>query len=1013
MPEGFEQSKLPSTQEHSEELRVAETTDLERAEKILSPEQQPDLELIHNVLQTGKPIDLEEIEGLEREVRYNFQKLDVILRRPRPDTTLFDKTKKRLEELGVSNDMMQKFIRMSLIKLATGYNLNILPGLGEIREVKEQTEAIAPETFQRAMKESVLLCMARGNMERAADINKQFDLPKEFIEEAAKHKMIGLLSDGHDAKVKEAVRLRYAFKLPPEVTNEATEIALKQLLSGGVWSEAEQFMRAVIGIKHAFGISEDFLSREINADVQHDLQEKLKEFTLRVFFEDTQAELDEMEKVFSIKIDELFSQSIHDKDLIGYITYLGDQNITALFPLSFAKIHERIFDQLSKDNNLADYFVENLDSYYQQPWVSSCVTEATVHYSVAVKFIHAYGAQAVWQGEPWAYQLVQKLEELLSPTQGKVEHDETDEGTGTFSERDPFENHAWRWGGQQVRLASVLAEAMKGNDVVDKLDEFGVGEGTRELLIKVEKEIEYQYKLFSEKIENNSKISEDDRQVLLNPEASTIKMIPLQNVLRSLVSRFLVQEMGDHIKKETLAGRKFEGLKPFLAHIGGVVKRGFDAYIQVIEVDLPLYDKLYEEFDTLRETGRSPLEVYLGRDGVYAYVGRRAQDVARRRKLGLQGRKEMREKGEILEIHPKYLVYPRYFRDNLNYETKRELLEQEGISPNADPLFYDTGYTGTIPEQIMRIMDFDEEDIERRIRLLSAPTAARRVKGIPENARQEVIEYIEHNAKSEESAIGLIKDERTGKIRHIAEPTNPTEQFCFMMIKQAIARHYWLQEQLHHEPSGNINLDSEHYTIRIRQEYAKLLPAEFIQNPKGFFAQHGELLKGSKGQGEYPDEEIVLFKLTDETEIVAKRIELRKAKEARKEFSILISAKKAGLHTAEPVGFLSGKAETDGGYLLMKKIEGISGRNLDKYLKGTGKYTEQQISDIMRQVAEKNKEMAELFRTTLKIDKRWRIKDTIIELNEETGEVESVIPIDFERVQNYDPENPKGIDEIE
>src|SRR3990167_9011671 len=77
------------------------------------------------------------------------------------------------------------------------------------------------------------------------------------------------------------------------------------------------------------------------------------------------------------------------------------------------------------------------------------------------------------------------------------------------------------------------------------------------------------------------------------------------------------------------------------------------------------------------------------------------------------------------------------------------------------------------------------------------------------------------------------------------------------------------------------------------------------------------MLKGSKGEGEYPDEEVVLFKMTDGTEIVAKKIELRKAKEARKEFSILISAKKAGLPTAEPVGFLSGKEESDGSYLLL------------------------------------------------------------------------------------------------
>ncbi len=449
-----------------------------------------------------------------------------------------------------------------------------------------------------------------------------------------------------------------------------------------------------------------------------------------------------------------------------------------------------------------------------------------------------------------------------------------------------------------------------------------------------------------------------------------------------------------------------------IGDIDRIVVEGFNRYAKIYEVDVPLYDKLYEEFDNLRETGRYPLEVFLGRDGIYAWIGRRAQDVARRRKLGLDGRKKLKEKGEVIEISPRYIVYHRYFRDNLNYETKRQLLEQEGISPSADPLFYDTGYTGTIPEQIMKIMDFDQEDVEKRIRLLSAPSPHRRVKGIPENAREEIIEYIEHNAKLEECAEGLIVDKQTGKIRHIARPTSPEEQFYFSMVKQAIARHYWVKEHLHHEISGNVNADSEHYTIRIREEYAKLLPPDFLTNPQTYFQSHGKLLKGSKGEGEYPDEEIVLFALNDGTEIVAKRIELRKAKEAKKEFSILIAAKKAGLPTAEPVGFISGKEDTDNSYLLMKKIEGISGRNFDKYLEGLGRFSIEKIHEIMAQIAEKNKQMAELFRSTLHIDKRWRIKDTVIEFNEETGEVGNVIPIDWERAQNYDPSSPKEIDEI-
>jgi len=86
--------------------------------------------------------------------------------------------------------------------------------------------------------------------------------------------------------------------------------------------------------------------------------------------------------------------------------------------------------------------------------------------------------------------------------------------------------------------------------------------------------------------------------------------------------------------------------------------------------------------------------------------------------------------------------------------------------------------------------------IESRIKLLSATKENRRIRGISENARAEIVNYIENNAKTEETAEGIMIDKNTGKIRHIAKPTNPEEQFYFMMIKQAITRHYWLQEQL-------------------------------------------------------------------------------------------------------------------------------------------------------------------------------------------------------------------------
>ena len=707
---------------------------------------------------------------------------------------------------------------------------------------------------------------------------------------------------------------------------------------------------------------------------------------------------------------------ITEHNLIRYFKFLGTET-SQLFPITYEKALEQITSKLTENQDLADYFVENLNSYYQQPWVAENLAKAVQEYSVAQKFVYAtQNQQTIWMDEPWVAGTLTKANEIVAAHKAQFPDEDWQDqdqdsygyshGNEGFSETDPYENHPWRFDSRKIHMATAVSSLMAGAANTQEAENLGIN--TQEMgpiLAEINKKIDTAYEKFLGEIRSNKHFKDDDKNALLDPESGEVKMSSLLENVRSFVARYLVQSAeGD--------ASKFSGLGDRSKDIDRILTEGFKRYIKIHEVDVPLYDKLYEEFDNLRETGRYPLEVFLGRDGIYAWLGRRTQDVARRRKLGLEGRKKLKETGEILEIHPQYTVYPRYFRDNINHETKKQFLQQEGISPDADPLFYDTGYTGTIPEQIMRVMDFDNEDIERRIRLLSAPSVHRRVKGIPENARSEIIEYIEHNAKLEETAEGLLVEEKTGKIRHIAKPTSPEEQFYFMMVKQAISRHYWLQEQLHHEPSGNINLDSEHYTIRIRQDYAQLLPKEFMSDPKTFFEQHGELLKSSKGEGEYPDEEVVLFKLTDGTEIVAKRIELRKAKEARKEFAILIGAKKAGLPTADPVGFLSGKDDKDGSYLLMKKLEGRSGRKFEKELKESGKYSEDQIKGIMQTVVEKNKEMAELFRSTLKIDKRWRIKDTIIEFNEETGEVEAVIPIDWERAQNFNPATPKEIDEL-
>ncbi len=859
---------------------------------------------------------------------------------------------------------------------------NLLAEIKDQKQFKEFQEAqrylkLSPDGLKNVAVDSSLVVLSHGELSNALFLEKQFSikLSAADTDKLQKAGVAGLsvaLEEGNLAnviKIQEICNLPADFFDQPELREKTGKLLGEQFLAHG---EVQQLYEKV----NLFGFSESIYSFIDSSAVNHaDLSSKLSRF----------------------------------------IRFLGDEDFAQRVPQTFERVKELIFSQLAENQDLADYFIENLDKYYQQSWAPENVLKAIQQYSVAQKFVYdVENDQTKWKDEAWVADVFAKAKTIVEKHQKQWDQDEdwqADEygyshGAEGFSEKDPYENHPWLFTGQQIKISSALSELLCGK--VDKAQLQALGINNAEvapLLAEVNEKINSAYQNFLEEIRLNPNIKEEDKQSLLNPESSSVRMTPLLDNVRAFVARYFVQSVEGDVTRLSEIGNLTNDLDRIIAE-------GFKRYIKIHEVDVPLYDKLYEEFDNLRETGRYPLEVFLGRDGIYAWIGRRAQDVARRRKMGLEGRKKLKEMGEVIEIHPQYTVYPRYFRDNLNYETKRQFLEQEGISPDADPLFYDTGYTGTIPEQIMKVMDFEDEDIEKRIRLLSAPSVHRRVKGISENARSEIIEYIEHNAKLEETAEGLIIDEKTGKIRHIARPTNPEEQFYFMMVKQAVERHYWLQEKLHHEPSGNVNLDSEHYAIRIRQDYAKLLPQEFLHDPKAFFAGHGELMKGSKGEGKYPDEEVTLFKLTDGTEIVAKRIELRKAKEARKEFAILIAAKKAGLPTAEPVGFLSGKEDADGSYLLMKKLEGRSGRKFEKELREAGKYSDEQIKDIMKQVAEKNREMAELFRTTLKIDKRWRIKDMIIEFNEETGEVESVVPIDWERAQNYNPNTPKEIDEI-
>lgn len=343
-----------------------------------------------------------------------------------------------------------------------------------------------------------------------------------------------------------------------------------------------------------------------------------------------------------------------------------------------------------------------------------------------------------------------------------------------YAKNDPYKQHPNRFTPKHNRLAIQIARimrnpAMRGLAVGD--EEIELNEDSRNVLSEINKHVNSAYEAFLISAE----------QVMSSEELSALKgegkvrMAPLLRTCQWLIARLLAQ----------LAGGDLQSLPSSLTAarelVEPIITEAFNRYLRVYQTDIPLYDKLYTMFDTLHKSEDTLLEVYLGRDGIYAYVGRKAQNAARA------------SSNKTLAIFPKYLVYPRGFVRDLDDKTKQEFLAHAGITQESNPHFFDTGFRGTIPEDIMQVMQFDGGQIDRRIHLLSSDIENRRIPEVPEVAIDSLVGNIEYNAKLEMTATGLIKED--DNIRHIAEPTPPEEQFLFLMILQAIIRHYWIHER--------------------------------------------------------------------------------------------------------------------------------------------------------------------------------------------------------------------------
>lgn len=332
------------------------------------------------------------------------------------------------------------------------------------------------------------------------------------------------------------------------------------------------------------------------------------------------------------------------------------------------------------------------------------------------------------------------------------------------------------------------AEAWHLGRLMSGEEKEGVSDEAKEYLSDVKNKIATEVAFVKHQLEGNGYV--DDARLLDADEAKRIGMVPFETTISKLVSRYIVQSAG--------------GLEHFLEspstvdikELSEAIHKAMDEYLLVYRHDVPLYDKAFDTFDELSKEQVVP-EVYLGRDGVYAFYGRKAQQQALKWEVK-DGERVRKEDKETVKIAPKYLVFPRAYMNNLSQDAQRAYLEQEGVTKDVDPHFFDTGFKGTIPENILKLMGYDEESLEDHIHLVSSDIAGREVSEMRTIAskrgyhlRHRVMD-IEHSPKATTTSEGLYRD-GNGKIRPIEVASTPRDQLIFQTVKQGIWRHYWLK----------------------------------------------------------------------------------------------------------------------------------------------------------------------------------------------------------------------------
>ncbi len=336
-----------------------------------------------------------------------------------------------------------------------------------------------------------------------------FESERQFIDAA--------FLEGINEKNKEVLSedgiLKYFLILNPE--NEEDVALLKNLISSGlvpqhkveelINREDEKSLRlAILLLTAEVHKKTDFdlmsfdhlmvLAKSENESVKetalHGIK-LLKPKIAELFYSSNQQYQDTLKKLYGLSpeaqqwfsdLDEHIAENFDTKNLIRLVTKLGEEEASQMFPQAMAKAREEILAHLPSNEDLADYFLENLHLYYTQPWVTQGVEGVIKHFPVAQKFIKAFDVgTSPWKDAPWVANAYTEAK-LTKPHDEEEWDEERGAETQGFTETDPYENHRWKFTGEQIKIASALSDIISGKANEQSIKELGLSVESQKIL---------------------------------------------------------------------------------------------------------------------------------------------------------------------------------------------------------------------------------------------------------------------------------------------------------------------------------------------------------------------------------------------------------------------------------------------------------------------------------------------------------------------------------------------------